>query len=135
MAIYKNFPSVSKLVSEGIFDADSANLLYKINRSRPDPKTMVKMIEGSNPRAASRLDNFIRCMHSPTTRRRAFRELCEILGDGYCGVLYMGEHKRNHYDIYILNAGDLYSITLAFYEHHDGTVRITSQDEVREVLA
>ena len=110
-------------MAEGIYEASEANLLYKVNRSQPDITSMVKMVEGSHPQAAICLARFIQSMHSRPTKRRVFMELMEFLADGMCGVEYMGEHK-NGYDVLYLNAGDIYSTTLIFHNHNDGTVRI-----------
>ena len=125
MAIFKNFPSVSKLVNERIFTKEQATLVYKINRLGLSPGAMANLVEGAGFKdAAEYLDKCIRQCYSTLGKRQAFKELLNFLADGMCGVELLGIHKRWKYGVEYLNAGDTYNTTLIFHNHHDGTVRI-----------
>lgn len=135
MAIFKNFPSVSKLVSANILDAKEANLAYKINRAGMSIPQMIEVVEAAGLASVTRcMDAWLRSRFTYPTRRRAFKELLNQMSDGMCGVEWLGKH-RNGYQMEFLNAGDSYCDTLIFHEHHDGTVRIGCWDDAARQLA
>lgn len=135
MKIFKNFPSVSKLVAAGILERKEANLAYKINRAGMNVPQMIETVEAAGLASVTRfMDDWIRSLRTYPTRRHAFKELLNQMADGMSGVEYLGKHK-NGYQMDYLNTGDSYCDTLIFHEHHDGTVRIGCWDDAARQLA
>lgn len=134
MAIFKNFPKVSTLTSNNIFDVKAANLVYKINRQSPTIEGMIDMLEsGGYLVEAKRVDEWVRQQYTFPTKRRTFMEVMNWLSDGFCGIEYLGTHRIG-YELSCLNAGDNYASTLIFHLHRDGTVRVGCwEDAVRQV--
>lgn len=124
MKIFKNFPSVSKLVAANILGEKEANLAYKINRLDLGTEEMLKMVHDAGLHSVARcMYEWLNMMHTPPHPRRTFMELLNQMADGVYGVEWLGKHK-NGYQMEYLNAGDPYCDTLIFHNHHDGTVRI-----------
>ena len=131
MAIFKNFPSVRKLVGSGILDEKEANLAYKLNRSNLTVYEMVALVEEVGLTSVARCMNaWVENFFTPPTDRHAFMELLNQMADGMCGIEWLGHH-RNGYTMLYLNAGDSYCDTLIFHTHSEGTVRIGCEGDAR----